>query len=220
MEFARSVTTTPPIAPEPQTPEGSGGAEDSQAQSSFGAVGTSPPMSKADLFSGFLLVGLFGFGGIAAAAHHVIVERRKWLTNDEYAQVLGLGQVLPGANLVNMTTIIGDRFHGFSGGVLALAGLTCMPILILVLLATVYDHYAMQPDVIAATKAAAAGATGLIFGTGFKLGKTILNSRPALIFGAMSFVSIGIMRWPLVQTLLVRAPIAVAVSFWRGAREK
>ncbi|MBX9740041.1 MAG: chromate transporter [Beijerinckiaceae bacterium] len=179
-----------------------------------------PPMTKAELFFGFLLVGLFGFGGIAAAAHHVIVERRRWLTNEGYAQVLGLGQVLPGANLVNMTTIVGDKFHGFAGAVLALLGLTLMPILILVGLATIYDHFAQQPDVIAATKAAAAGAAGLIFGTGFKLGKTILDSRWAVLFALLSFTSIGILRLPLVQTLLCLAPFAVAVSFWRGSREK
>ncbi|MDB5650119.1 MAG: chromate transport protein ChrA [Hyphomicrobiales bacterium] len=177
-------------------------------------------MTRIELFTGFLLVGMFGFGGIAAAAHHVIVERRKWLSNSEYASVLGLGQVLPGANLVNMSAIIGDRFHGFWGAVLALTGLTCMPIIILVGLATVYDEYSSYPDVIAATNAAAAGAAGLIFGTGFKLGKTILDSRSAIIFAALSFTSIGLLRLPLVLTLIVLAPIAVAVSFWRGAREK
>ncbi|MDB5594918.1 MAG: chromate transport protein ChrA [Hyphomicrobiales bacterium] len=178
------------------------------------------PMTRMQLFTGFVLVGMFGFGGIAAAAHHVIVERRAWLTNAEYASVLGLGQVLPGANLVNMTTIIGDRFHGFWGAVLALIGLTSMPILLLVGLATVYDQYSSLPDVIAATNAAAAGAVGLIFGTGFKLGKTIIDSRASLFFGLLSFISIGILRLPLVLTLVVLAPMAVAVSFWRGSREK
>lgn len=177
-------------------------------------------MTKLELFTGFLLVGMFGFGGIAAAAHHVLVERRKWLTNAGYAQVLGLGQVLPGANLVNMTTIVGDKFHGFWGAVLALIGLTSVPIILLIVIATVYDQYAANPDVRAATNAAAAGAAGLIFGTGFKLGKTILGSRESLVFAALSFTSIGLLRWPLVTTLIFLAPIAVAVSFWRGSREK
>lgn len=178
-----------------------------------------PSVSRLQIFTGFVLVGMFGFGGIAASMHHVMVERRQWLTNAEYASVLGLGQVLPGANLVNMATIVGDRFQGLTGAILALLGLTCMPILILVGLASIYDQFATQPDVAAATKAAAAGAAGMIFGTGWKLGRTILDSRSALAFACLSFVAIGILRLPLVATLLVLAPIAIAVSFWRGKRE-
>src|SRR5437868_5744217 len=82
-----------------------------------------PRVTRWSIFTGFFLVGMFGFGGIAAAMHHVIVERRRWLDDQQYASVLGLGQVLPGANLVNMATIVGDRFQGFQGAVLALLGL-------------------------------------------------------------------------------------------------
>ena len=176
-------------------------------------------VSHFDLFTGFLMVGLFGFGGIAAAIYHVVVERRKWLSAREYAAVLGLGQVLPGANLVNITAVIGDRFGGLSGAVLSLIALILVPVLLLVALATLYDQFATNPDVIAGTKAAAAGAAGLIFGTGYKLGKTILDNRAALIFAALSFVAIGLLRLPLLGTLAVLAPIAVAFSFWRGHHE-
>jgi chromate transporter len=177
-----------------------------------------PHVTRFDLFAGFFLVGMIGFGGIAAAMHHVIVERRRWLDDQQYASVLGLGQVLPGANLVNMATIVGDRFQGFQGAVLALAGLIFMPIVILIGLATVYDQFATNPDVIAATKAAAAGAVGLMFGTAYKIGKTVVNTRWALLFAFLSFVSIGILRLPLVGTLLVLGPISVALNFWRDQR--
>lgn len=177
-----------------------------------------PEVTRFDIFAAFFLVGMIGFGGIAAAMHHVIVERRRWLTDREYASVLGLGQVLPGANLVNMTTIVGDRFQGTQGAVAALAGLIFMPLVILVALASIYDQFAANPDVIAAAKAAAAGAVGLMFGTAYKIGKNIVNTRWALLFATLSFVSIGILRMPLVGTLLVLGPISVAVSFWRGER--
>jgi chromate transporter len=177
-----------------------------------------PHVTRFDLFSGFFVVGMIGFGGIAAAMHHVIVERRRWLDDQQYASVLGLGQVLPGANLVNMATIVGDRFQGFQGALLSLAGLIFMPVVILIGLASVYDQFATNPDVIAATKAAAAGAVGLMFGTAYKIGKTVVTTRWALLFAVLSFVSIGILRLPLVGTLLVLAPIAVAVNFWWDRR--
>ena len=172
-------------------------------------------VSRWNLFTGFLLVGMFGFGGIAAALYHVVVDRRRWLTPTEYTSMLGLGQVLPGANLINLATMVGDRFQGALGACLALSGLMFMPVIILIVLASLYDHYADLPDVRAATIAAAAGAVGLTMGTGFKLARTILKSPIAIAFAAVSFSAIGLLRFPMVTTILVLAPMAVAAEFWR-----
>ena len=168
-----------------------------------------------DLFIGFATVGMLGFGGIAAALFHVVVERRKWLTVDEYASTLGLGQVLPGANLINLATIIGDKYKGAPGAVIALSGLLCMPIIILVGLANLYDQFSNLPDVKAGISAAAAGAVGLTFGTGIKLGRTILKSPFAIMVAVVSFVAIGLLRLPMIATILALAPLAVAGGFWR-----
>lgn len=175
-------------------------------------------VTRASLFTGFLLVGLFGFGGIAASSYHVIVERRRWLTPKEYASTLGLGQVLPGANLINMATIIGDRIHGATGAALALLGLMSMPVLILVALATLYDRFADLPDVRAATLAAGAGAVGLTFGTAYKLASTIITTPVALFFCALTFVCIGVMRFPMLETIFVLLPVATAIAWRRGDR--
>ena len=172
-------------------------------------------ISALELFTGFATVGMLGFGGIAAALFHVVVERRKWLTAEEYASTLGLGQVLPGANLINLATIIGDKYKGAIGAVIALAGLLCMPIVILVGLATLYDRFADLPDVKAGIAAAAAGAVGLTFGTGIKLARTILKSPVAIVVAVVSFVAIGLLRLPMIATILALAPLAVAGGFWR-----
>ncbi len=170
-------------------------------------------VTRWSLYTGFVLVGLFGFGGIAAALFHVVVERRRWLTASEYTSLLGLGQVLPGANLINMATMVGDRFQGFVGAFLALAGLMSTPLLTLVALASLYDRFADLPDVKSATLAAAAGAVGLTMGTGFKLARNILKSPSAALFALASFVAIGLLRFPMFAVIAVLAPLAVAVEF-------
>jgi chromate transporter len=175
-------------------------------------------VSPWDLFSGFLLVGMFGFGGIATALFHVVVERKRWLTPEEYASTLSLGQVLPGANLINLTTMVGDRFQGVIGALLALGGLMSMPLISLIALTTLYDRFSNLPDVHAAMLAAAAGAVGLTIGTGVKLARTILKSPVAICFAAVSFAAIGLLRFPILQTILVLAPLAVATEFWSQRR--
>jgi chromate transporter len=172
-------------------------------------------VSRWSLFSGFVLVGLLGFGGIGASLFHVLVERRRWLTAEEYASTLGLGQVLPGANLINLTTIVGDRYYGLQGAALALSGLMLMPLIVLLGLTTVYDLYADLPDVKAAIAAAAAGAVGLTWGTALKLGRIILRSPGALVFALASFAAIGLLRLPMALTIVTLAPIAIAAGFWK-----
>jgi chromate transporter len=175
-------------------------------------------VSRWNLFSGFLLVGMFGFGGIATALFHVVVERRRWLTAEEYASTLGLGQVLPGANLINLATIVGDRFQGVTGSLLALSGLMLMPIVCLVALASLYDRFAGLSDVHSAMLAAAAGAVGLTVGTSIKLGRTIMKSPVALVFAAASFVAIGLLHLPILATMLSLVPLAMVVGLWSERR--
>ena len=67
------------------------GSPEHQGESALRAV------SKRELFFGFLKIGLLGFGGIAPWARHVIVEERQWVTDKEFAAILGVGQILPGA---------------------------------------------------------------------------------------------------------------------------
>ena len=94
----------------------------------------------AELFRGFATIGMLGFGGVAAISRHVIVEQYRWLSEKEYATVLGVGQVLPGANTVNAAVIIGDRFQGPKGSLVGVLGLMVLPILIVMALAALYNQ--------------------------------------------------------------------------------
>ena len=133
-------------------------------------------------------------------------------------RTLGLGQVLPGANLINLATMVGDRFQGAIGSLVALGGLMLVPILCLIGLTTIYDRFSDLPDVHSGTLAAAAGAVGLTIGVGIKLGRTILKSPVALVFAALSFAAIGLFRFPILETMLGLAPLAVAAGFWSERR--
>lgn len=47
--------------------------------------------SRRDLFAGFFSIGLTGFGGVLPQAHRMMVLRRHWLSEADFAVVLGLG---------------------------------------------------------------------------------------------------------------------------------
>src|ERR1700760_908534 len=113
-------------------------------------------VSKTELFFGFLKIGMLGFGGIAPWARHVIIEERRWLTEKEFAAILGVGQILPGPNTMNAAVMIGDRFQGIAGVLLCLLGQMLIPLFIVTALGVIYSQYAGVAWVNAAVVGAAA----------------------------------------------------------------
>jgi len=171
-----------------------------------------------ELFRGFATIGLLGFGGVAAAAHHVIVERYQWLTDKEYATVLGIGQVLPGANTVNAAVMIGDRYQGVKGSLVCVLGIMLLPILILVGLATLYNQFAQIPAVNDALTGAAAAAAGLVIGTGLKMAKRLKPGFVAGLIILLALAGIAGMHWPMSQVIPVLVPLALLLTFAWGKK--
>lgn len=169
-------------------------------------------VGKGELFAGFLKIGVLGFGGIAPWARHVIVEERRWVSEKEFAAILGIGQVLPGPNTMNAAIILGDRFQGVPGVLLCLAGQMALPLVVVTALAVLYDRFAAIPEVNAALVGAAAGAAGLVLGTALKMTRRIRPTQAALLVGAAAFVAVGLLQWPLVPVVLVAVPLGVAAA--------
>ena len=98
--------------------------------------------TKTQLFCGFFKAGVSGFGGVMPHARRMLVEDRQWITDRQFTELLSLGQGLPGPNIVNVSIVIGSRFHGWRGSLCAISGLMLAPLVIVLLLANIYDHFA------------------------------------------------------------------------------
>ncbi|MBD5653820.1 MAG: chromate transporter, partial [Candidatus Eremiobacteraeota bacterium] len=94
------------------------------------------PLRPLQLFFGFATLGVISFGGAITMARRYLVDQRHWLEPAEFNDVLGLGQVLPGPNVVNASVIIGAREAGPFGAAAALAGILLPPLAIVLVLAT------------------------------------------------------------------------------------
>ena len=171
---------------------------------------------RLELFLGYLKIGLFGFGGVAAWARRVIVEERHWLTEREYAEVLGLGQVLPGPNVGNAAVMIGRRFHGLPGALLATGGIYCAPLLILIVLCLLYDRYGQLPEVAPAMAGIAAAAAGMVIGTACKMAGKLKLAPEAIVLLLLATFCAAWLQLPLPVIVLVLAPLSIAASLWRA----
>ena len=126
------------------------------------APSTLAAISRQTLFASFLKMGLLGFGGVLPWARRVIVDERRWLDDREFAELIGLCQVLPGPNVVNLAVIIGSRSHGPVGSLIAVTGILFVPVGLMLLIATFYASVAHEPVARNAIAGASAAAAGLI----------------------------------------------------------
>jgi chromate transporter len=174
-------------------------------------------ISRAHLFASFLKMGLLGFGGVLPWARRVLVDERRWLDDREFAELIGLCQVLPGPNVVNLSVIIGARAQGALGSLIAVMGILFVPVGVMLLIAMFYASVAHEPLARNAIAGASAAAAGLIIGTGMRL---LLQTRPplrGLLAGGAAFVAVGVLQWPLLSVIVVLIAVAVALE-WRAAR--
>lgn len=170
------------------------------------------PASPKDLFLAFTALALQGFGGVIAVAQRVLVEERRWLTREQFVEVLSVAQVLPGPNVCNISLMIGDRFFGWRGAFASLAGMMALPLLIVIGVAALYAGYADNEIVAGAFRGMGAVAAGLILGTALKLaaalGSNPMGVRVCVAAGAAVFVAVALLRLPLVWVLLVLGLLA------------
>lgn len=173
------------------------------------------PATRA-LFIGFLIVGLSGFGGVLPFARRMLVERRRWLTEQEFIEVLSLSQFLPGPNIVNVSIIIGRRFRGPIGALAACTGLMLMPLIIILVLASLFGQVADVPAVRGATNGVSAAAAGLMLAIALKMAQPIRHTHWQLVVAAIAFAGIGLARLPLLWVLAGIAPLSIAMAWrWR-----
>jgi chromate transporter len=171
------------------------------------ANGLNAPQSRTDLFWSFTWLALQGFGGVLAVVQRELVEKKRWMTREQFIEDWAVAQIMPGPNVVNLSMMIGDRYFGLSGALVALAGMLVLPTLVVLALAigfaSVADHEVAQR----ALRGMGAVAAGLVIATGIKLSGALRSSLMGLpactALAVAAFVAIAWLRWPLLWVLLI-----------------
>lgn len=186
---------------------------DAQAQ---GTAGGDPlALTPVDLFRGFSKIGLSGFGGVLPFARYYLVDANGWLSAEEFNEQLGLCQFLPGPNIVSLSVLVGKRFCGWRGAVMAPFGLIAGPLLIALLLAMLYDRYGTLPEASHVMRGVAAAGVGLLFGAGLRMALAVKEKPFFLPFTALVVVAIAGWRWSLPPVMIGALALSAGVAYWR-----
>ena len=175
------------------------------------------PASLADLFFSFTWLALQGFGGVLAVIQREMVERKRWLTQEEFLEDWAVAQIMPGPNVVNLSLMVGGRYFGLRGALAALAGMLAVPLVIVLVLGVLYTRFGDNPQMAGALRGMAAVSAGMIAATGVKLA-TALIKHPLPLWLTLSITVLGVLmvavlRWPLLYILLGLGGIGCLLTY-------
>ena len=175
------------------------------------------PASLADLFFSFTWLALQGFGGVLAVIQREMVERKRWLTQEEFLEDWAVAQIMPGPNVVNLSLMVGGRYFGLRGALTALAGMLAVPLVIVLVLGVLYTRFGDNAQMAGALRGMAAVSAGMIAATGVKLA-TALARHPLPLWLTLSIAVLGVLmvaifRWPLLYVLLGLGGIGCLLTY-------
>ncbi len=159
-----------------------------------------------------------GFGGVLPWARRTLVERDKILTSEEFSAILGICQIVPGPNIVNLAVCVGSRFGGAKGAAASVLGLTLGPISLVMLLAVLYDHYSYLDAVKGLLRGISAVGVGLIASTGFKMLRDEFRYPAMLLVVIVTILAASYFHLGLGMVVLVASPLAIFLAWKKASR--
>ncbi|WP_029112994.1 chromate transporter [Mycobacterium sp. URHB0044] len=148
-------------------------------------------------------------GGLSAWSREVLVVEKQWMGEEEFLSAMTMCRILPGANQVNMAVFVGTKMRAIPGAVAAVVGLCVMPLVFVLVMAYLYFRFKEVPAVKGVLHGASAAAVALTVAMVIKTGQKCLTGLVPIALFAGAFVLNGLLRWPLLGTLAVLAPLSL-----------
>jgi chromate transporter len=166
-------------------------------------------VSIGQIFLEFLIIGATSFGGVVPYLRGSLVNKRHWVDDKEFVEMLSISQSLPGLNATNMAILVGEKLHGALGSIVAILGI-CLPGAALMYVVGMF--YRMHGDhvwVTAALKGVAAAAVGLILSTVVGLSEKSLAQKFDFVFMALTVIAVNWLHQSVPRTLIAVGLLAI-----------
>ncbi len=158
------------------------------------------------MFFSFLKIGAFTFGGgyaMVPLMQAEVVDNRKWITEDEFLDILVISQTFPGAIAVNTSIFIGYKIRGIRGAVLALFGTILPSFFIILLVVSFFMQFRDNHYVNLVFKGIGAAVPAMILAAVISLTKSMKKNYLNLIIIILSVASISLLNVHPVIVILV-----------------
>ena len=163
----------------------------------------------------FLVIGATSFGGGRTTYFQdELVQRRKWVSNEELLEAVAVSQVLPGPNIGNLGAYLGQRLRGATGALLGLICLIAPGGISIVLVAWLYWH-GMPASVTEPIGAGVAAASAGLATAALVRLRGGIGGAPGVPLAILTFVLFGLVRLPIYLVLALCLPPSFAVAWMR-----
>ncbi len=172
------------------------------------------------LFWSFFKIGLFTFGGgyaMIPLIRREVIERRRWIAEEDFLDLLTLAQSSPGPIAINTSVFVGYKLHGYAGALAAMMGVV-VPSFAVILLVAVFFHNIRDNAVVdAAFKAMRPAVVALIIAPVIGLAKG-MNAWLVAVAAAVALLVWGTGISP-VYVLMAGAVAGLAYSLYIKRKE-
>ena len=174
----------------------------------------------------FLRVGLFTFGGgyaMIPVVERELIKKKGWTTFDEVMEYYTIAQITPGLIGVNLSTFVGYKQKGVSGGILATLGFILPGVTLITVVALFISNFAEYPAVAHAFAGIRIAVGALILDTVVKMVKGVFKDIKALVIYIAVF-TVAVLP-PGTVPALVKSPVTLVlvsglVGLWIYRRKK
>jgi chromate transporter len=168
------------------------------------------PASPWELFITFTLITMQAFGGALAHIERAVVQKKRWLTGEEFLGLFAISQALPGPTGISFCVLLGDRYFGLRGAAAALAGFILVPSVGVLLMAAVFQHFQQLPGVQGALHGMGAASVGLVMVTAVRMSRSLRGDRLGALIAAATFAAVALLQVPVSAVMLTLGVASVA----------
>ena len=152
-----------------------------------------------EAFKVFARIGLLSFGGPAgqiALMHRELVDKRPWLTEDEFLRALNFCMLLPGPEAMQLATYSGWRLHGIRGGLMAGLLFVLPGAAVVLAISVLYSLFGRVPLVEAAFFGIKAAVLAIVLEALMRVSKRALKLPWHWIIAAAAFLALFVFNLP------------------------
>ena len=169
-----------------------------------------------NLYFSFAKIGTFTIGGGLAMMPMMqaeLIEKRKWITDEELIDYYAVGQSTPGLVAVNVATFVGYKQMGIIGGIFATLGMVTPSLVIIMILAGLINSINDFPVVKKALKGINVAVAALLTSTIINFMKKTIKKFTNAIFMLISFLLVFVLKLPSFWIILFALLIGVVLTY-------
>lgn len=169
-----------------------------------------------NLYFSFAKIGTFTIGGGLAMMPMMqseLIEKRKWITDEELIDYYAVGQSTPGIVAVNVATFVGYKQMGIIGGIFATLGMVTPSLVIIMILASLINSINDFPIIQKALKGINVAVAALLTSTIINFMKKTIKKFTNSIFMMISFLLVFVFKLPSFWIILFALLIGVVLTY-------